>query len=328
MAEFDEREQAGPPPLASDPEQPGLAPGASPITAAPGTYAWAVEQIRNTYRVYLGREPSMDEINAHTGDNSPGQVAANIQNIRTGPEATARSRNPAATQVAPTMGDAARGTLPQGGQWGADYEWQGPEAGGVAAGDPSRLTGFNTAGWGTGERGTASFKNTFGRMASRYDPRAAGSLDAMLSDPEFRRFYPNARKVGPDKIDFGDGRPVDVWRNYDDRTGAGDAWAWQTMDAPGAPPATKNPTFNVPLPPGTMPHPMPGAPGGPGTIPSPPPPPAPQSARVASEEPYRPLVAPTMGELARPQPAYLRGTRPWPPIPRRGSPGRFQILTR
>jgi hypothetical protein len=121
------------------------------------------------------------------------------------------------------------------GSWGPNYEWQaaagGPKPSDLLGkvGDPSRLTGFNTGGWGSGERGTESSKNTFGMIASRVDPRSGGALDSIMGDADFKSFYPNAQKVGFDKIDFdgpGGDPPVDVLRNAT-QAGGGDAWAYQ-----------------------------------------------------------------------------------------------------
>jgi hypothetical protein len=98
------------------------------------------------------------------------------------------------------------------------------------------MPGFNTAGWGTQERGTNSIKNTFGKIASRYDPRAPNATQQIVNDPDFKQFFPEAKIVPHPKgdlIDFGDGRPVDVLVNAREG-GSGDAWAWQTQGGGGA----------------------------------------------------------------------------------------------
>jgi hypothetical protein len=87
--------------------------------------------------------------------------------------------------------------------------------------------GVNTKGWGTGERGTNSIKNTAMKIATRYPPKPS-SLDLWLNDPDTKRFFPNAKKVGFDKIDFGDGKPVDMIINANPDDDSGDAWSFQT----------------------------------------------------------------------------------------------------
>lgn len=86
-------------------------------------------------------------------------------------------------------------------------------------------TGVNTKGWGTNERGTNSIKNTAMKIATRYPPKPS-SIDLWLTDPDTKRFFPNARKVGFDKIDFGDGKPVDVLKAADPETDSAEAWAF------------------------------------------------------------------------------------------------------
>ncbi len=110
-------------------------------------------------------------------------------------------------------------------------------------GDPSRMTGFNTNAWGTDERGSNTVKNSFGKIASRYDPRQSGAAQSVSGDSDFQRLFPEARLVQHakgDLIDFdGDGPepPVDVLRNAVEG-GSGDAWAFQAGgDGGGAMPA-------------------------------------------------------------------------------------------
>jgi len=141
-----------------------------------------------------------------------------------------------------TPGPAISGTG-GGGRWNANYEWEAGEGGPKVSdllsriGDPSRLTGFNTAGWGSGERGTESSKNTFGMLASRIDPTQANAIDQLMAMDEFRAFYPNAQKVGRDQIDFDGPGPdpaVDVLRNFGAaQGGGGDAWAYQPVGGAG-----------------------------------------------------------------------------------------------
>lgn len=100
---------------------------------------------------------------------------------------------------------------------------------GIQRGQVGALEGFNTQGWETGERGSSSIKNTFGKIASRYDHSQPGALRAVVADPEFQMHFPMARIVehpNGDLIDFGDGMPVDVLRGAV-AGGAGQAWVWQ-----------------------------------------------------------------------------------------------------
>lgn len=119
-------------------------------------------------------------------------------------------------------------------------------AGGIQTGNfMGQLEGFNTGGWGTGERGTESIKNTMGRLMSRVDVSQPGAVDALLSQPEMAQLFPMARKVehpNGDLIDFGDGNgPVDVIRGAV-AGGSGAAWQWgagggEAPSGPGGPSA-------------------------------------------------------------------------------------------
>lgn len=101
------------------------------------------------------------------------------------------------------------------------------------------LEGFNTGGWGTGERGSGTMKNKFGQIASRYDPTQPGAAQSLLADEDFRSYWPNATIVehpNQDLIDFdgpGGDPPVDVLRAAKSG-GAGEAWAWQPQGGGGA----------------------------------------------------------------------------------------------
>ena len=80
-----------------------------------------------------------------------------------------------------------------------------------------------------------SVKNTFATIASRY-PSKPSSIDKILADPDFKRLFPNAKKVGADKIDFGgvqsdfeSGTPVgiiDVLTAADPNTDTARGWWW------------------------------------------------------------------------------------------------------
>lgn len=144
-----------------------------------------------------------------------------------------------AGQQAPSGADAppASGGMPQGSMWSEDYRYLGgegaPDVMNLATGDMSRVRGFATNEWGPGgdpNYDEDSIKNTFGKIASRYDPTQPGATRMLMADPEFQALFPNARLVEhpkADQIDFGDGNPVDVLINAVEG-GAGEAWAFQT----------------------------------------------------------------------------------------------------
>lgn len=89
------------------------------------------------------------------------------------------------------------------------------------------------------EKARNSVKNTFGRIASRYEAKPS-SIDAIINDPDFKKFFPNAKKVGFDKIDFGGvmsdfetGTPVgvvDVGAGFDPESDTGRGWWWGYED--------------------------------------------------------------------------------------------------
>lgn len=100
------------------------------------------------------------------------------------------------------------------------------------------VEGFNTAGWGTNERGTNTMKNSFGKIASRYDPTQQGAAQALMADPDFKSLWPEATIVehpNQDLIDFdgpGGQPPVDVLRAAT-AGGAGQGWQWGVRDGGG-----------------------------------------------------------------------------------------------
>ncbi len=130
--------------------------------------------------------------------------------------------------VPPPVAAPEESVMTEGGKWNANYEWEGDDRPTMAPGNVGRLEGFNTAGWGSGERGTNSLKNTFGQMASNFD--SDQGVDGLMGNEQFRAAFPNATKVGGGKgdlIDFdgpGPEPPVDVIRGAG---AAGSAWAWQ-----------------------------------------------------------------------------------------------------
>lgn len=103
-------------------------------------------------------------------------------------------------------------------------QWSGPGAV-TNSGDFGRLRGFDQGNFANPGMQTAKYQA--GRIFSRYDPTGVGQI---FTDDEFKKLFPNAKPVGSDKIDFGDGRPVDVIQGYDDATGRGVGWQWLTQD--------------------------------------------------------------------------------------------------
>lgn len=105
----------------------------------------------------------------------------------------------------------------------------------LASGTKGKMSGYNTNAWGTDERGSNTIKNSFGKIASRYEAKPS-SLAAIFADPDFQRLFPEASIVeggAGDKIDFGDGRPVDVLQSADPNADSALAWDWMTEDAGG-----------------------------------------------------------------------------------------------
>lgn len=142
------------------------------------------------------------------------------------PGAFSSTKAPAADAGIP---DAAAAPAPEVGLRGrpASYDVV-PGAEQTTWGDTSRLSGFNTAEWGEG--GTegyhdTSVKNTFGKLASRYEP-TPDNARVLVNDPEFRRMFPDAELIDhptDPKIRFFPGdEPVDVLI----ASGQG-GWGWQ-----------------------------------------------------------------------------------------------------
>lgn len=109
-------------------------------------------------------------------------------------------------------------------------------AGGLKTGNyMGGLEGFNTGAWGSDERGSNTLKNSFGKIASRYDPTQPGAAKALMADPDFAEMFPDAYIVehpNQDLIDFdgpGGDPPVDVLRGATEG-GAGAAWQWGVQD--------------------------------------------------------------------------------------------------
>jgi hypothetical protein len=104
-------------------------------------------------------------------------------------------------------------------------------------GNTGQMRGFEVGSdYGGDTKARNSVKNTFGRIASRYN-HAPGSIDQIMQDADFKRFFPNATTVvggANDQIDFGgvmsdfeSGVPVgivDVLEAADGNTSRG--WQW------------------------------------------------------------------------------------------------------
>lgn len=101
------------------------------------------------------------------------------------------------------------------------------------------MLGFNTALDYPDDKAANSMKNTFGRIASRYANKPS-SIDAIMADADFQRYFPGAKKVAGgagDKIDFGgmlsdfeSGVPVgvvDVLGAADPNADTSAGWTWQ-----------------------------------------------------------------------------------------------------
>ena len=112
------------------------------------------------------------------------------------------------------------------------------------------LEGFMArSSYGSDLKARNSVKNTFATIASRYASKPS-SLDQILADADFKRLFPNAKKVGFDKIDFGgvksdfeSGTPVgivDVLTAADPNTDTARGWWWGST-AEGTGPTTYRP---------------------------------------------------------------------------------------
>lgn len=126
-----------------------------------------------------------------------------------------------------------------------------------------QLQGFNTQGWGSGERGSGTLKNRFGQIASRYDVTQPGALQQLMQDPQFQEMTGGMATIvehpNQDLIDFdgpGPMAPVDVIGNAT-AGGAGQNWWWGPTDEQGSgPQAPANQIYNqaLQMPPGGMPQ--------------------------------------------------------------------------
>jgi len=182
------------------------------------------KSIQEAYRRFLGREASPEEFASHVGN--PGGFAGILNTIASSPEAQAyqaRTTTGSPSSSPTAIDKAARDQ--------------------IARGNVGVMSGFEQGDYGGDVKARTSVKNMFGRIAQRYANRP-GSIDAILADPDFKRLFPNAKKVpggAGDKIDFGGvlsdfetGTPVgivDVLTQSDPRTNTAGAWWWNPEGA-------------------------------------------------------------------------------------------------
>lgn len=165
-----------------------------------------------------GVDPSTDPQTRVLGSTNPG-----VSTTQGTVQGTVQQTNPGATgQIA--SGGYQPTVLGSGAK---TDQWSGK--GSVTnRGDFGRLEGFDANNFGDDQMQTLKYQA--GRIFSRHNPEDPNVLQSILNDPEFKALYPNAKGMGPDKIDFGDGRPVDVIRGHG---AAGSRFSWQTEDMQG-----------------------------------------------------------------------------------------------
>jgi hypothetical protein len=161
------------------------------------------DYLRKAYTSFLGREADPEGLVAHY--QNPGGVEGALGSLYDSPEGVAyRARPTPPATPPPTTGGTTYGqTLPTRGATG-------------------QLTGYPT------DLGR-SMKHVFGAIAARY-PNDRNQLANIMQDPEFKAWFPNARQIDDDKVDFGgqlsdfeEGVPVGV---VDVMRGGDDAWQW------------------------------------------------------------------------------------------------------
>ena len=166
------------------------------------------DEIANAYKQFLGREGTNDEYYSHL--MNPYGLGEALALIASSPEADTY------WQSQSTGGAGGGGG---GGNTGTGYPTTLPTPGNLGG-----LTGYPT------DLGR-SMKHVFGAIQSRYGPDygdRAARMAAILGDPDFRAWFPNAHQVANDDdlIDFGgqlsdfeEGVPVnlvDIFRGGDD----------------------------------------------------------------------------------------------------------------
>lgn len=129
--------------------------------------------------------------------------------------------DPVALDVGPAPAPAAPAATPSG----MDLSW----------GDTGRLRGFNTNEWGPGgDPGydENSFKNNFGKIASRYEAKPS-NLPALAADPDFQKLFPGASVDSKDRLIMPDGSQIDVLIAADPGSDSAQGWAWQPLNEGG-----------------------------------------------------------------------------------------------
>lgn len=238
----------GPPEAPQAPETPPpAAPTAptAPQTTAPATtaptappnpadpYQAALKRIQAAYTQYLGRPGTEAEWASHLGNGRNIDTRAidyGITNIMRSGEAQeyARRRAAGGTTTDPTTAPAPGGTHTYTGG-PLDYYGTGDIDGadGITRGSAGRVAGFTEDGLNgnTGVRGSNSIKNVNGRFFSNLEAKPS-NIPKLLADPRFKALFPNAKQVGFDKIDYGDGKPVDVLVKADEQNDTAESWGW------------------------------------------------------------------------------------------------------
>lgn len=186
----------------------------------------------------LGTEPSVSRETTMREDRSNTGLAGKAPNINAVP-ATGSTSMPGAAPVGSPEG-LSRGGLADAARRAQANNYTDIEGTqNFRTGDfMGSLEGFNTGAWGSGERGSHTLKNSFGRIASRYDPTQPGAAKTLMQDEDFRATWPDAVLIdhpNGDLIDFdgpGGDPPVDVLRAAQ-AGGAGQAWQWGVQDGGG-----------------------------------------------------------------------------------------------
>lgn len=104
------------------------------------------------------------------------------------------------------------------------------------------MPGFNTSGEGYDDKAANSAKNTFGRIASRYEAKPS-SLKLIEADPDFQRAFPGAYFDEKDRlhipagtlsdfesgVDIGGPEGIDVLAGADVGSDSAVGWSWQDL---------------------------------------------------------------------------------------------------